>query len=1457
MQSMLNTFVSMPMPLKIGLAVVTGGLAAALFLLPSSVLWVVFIGVGALGGLLFAYRAMLRWRRKRRAAPMERDLAGNSSMAPQGVTEPARRARLDDLRKNFETGVEKFRSAGKNLYSLPWYALVGEPGSGKTEAIRHCNVGFPPGLQDQLQGAGGTLNMNWWFTNHAVILDTAGRLMFEEVEPGSTSEWQEFLKLLKKNRPNCPINGMLLVIPADSLIRDTADGLERKGGRIAEQLDSIQRILGVRFPVFVVVTKCDLINGFREFFDQIHDPQLQHQILGWSNPADLDEPFRPELVEQHLKTVQTRLRRRRLGLMLDPCHSEDPVKGKRISEVDALYALPDALVKIAPRLRRYLEMIFVAGEWSAKPLFLRGIYFTSAMREGAALDADLAEAMGISVEALPEGRVWERDRAFFLRDLFMTKVFKERGLVTHASSTKGQQTRQRNLLYGTAAVGILVLGLFTWLGVRSLSSRIGEPQRFWAAVKGAYVDEPGVVRAGTGFSWPIVDKEFPSDEHHRYAGDWAIEKLANVPGVDESQQTAATFPEPLVAAARADIGVPLIFLPAKWFMGDWGDILNNERVDAARAIFEASVLRPLISAAQERLAKDAASGDWSLEATGAFAELLRLEVTSVDESAGGAVQVDPLLAYVLKHDAEQLGLARKHVAVLQAAMDGEGGLYATSDTAMPISMAGWRLDGMKEAATAFATFVQGDTKALGDYGRVKGVLDGLDRFADAEQRLQEVSGMVAADPAAALAAWNQRFTELAEIRTAIGADWEVMQGRSLSSAFNAERAVATERLSELHNAILKVVAPAAPEGESLGEGVLASLTGKRIRRTDGNGDRYDALQEVWTIVKGSRDRAIAEPDAAVAARIKTMDTVQIGAPTDPSFVARFEMYERVNQVLSGAGEGGTPSWGALAGELEKLEESVRGATTFVEGRMRAPADANAARLLSTAMDASKTMLGAAARLRRAEMVGAFLRGAPTSAATLGDKVAAYSTEKGLAFARPPVPMTAISATDKPDLDRRYQPEAARAVLGDCAAIGRVLGGDGTQTLNAAALRPLYEPLRGAADDYADAFVAYWTHDILERELAPMQTSAWPAFIQELRKHIAKGSFTTPLKQVMEYVEEAVGVISDQGWLEQAEYAAVSRQVREAKQSLEDPRYEDIPGAWWNLDTDIPVARRRFEQAMGSPTEIQKLIVYEPDDYAQRFWAAWTFSAMQTLATAGAQADVASILNLKQNVSFPMERYRDGKPAMTADQAADARKLLDAITASGGAGSAPGGERPAAMRLLPPQHLDLVEKIQGRGNLGADKDWVEKVAAVARGLSADRLQPYTAEIYYLGKEPSRQANRMAADIWPDARLTQGRQAGDPVRVRGTDEVFLAEVKYPGEASKLEFFLPGAEPKTLELPTPWAPIYLLDKYAGTRSADGKTWEVEVRFPDEKDPAVVWSFWVKVVLAEPLPELEQWVK
>ncbi len=484
----LTMFMNLPMPIKAAIFVVTGGgIMGLMFFLTTtgmignSLTYLLLIAVAIAGAVFAIYKVISKKMSKRKAKPFEEKMAESASATPSGVSDPGSRAKLDDLRKRFEEGIAVFKEHGKDLYTMPWYVIVGEPGSGKTEAMRHSNVGFPPGLQDQLQGVGGTVNMHWWFTNHAVMIDTAGRLMFDEVAAGNIDEWAEFLKMLRSARPNCPLNGMLLVIPADSLIKDSANDIERKGGKIAQQLDNIQRALGVRFPVYIVISKADRVNGFREFFEELTDPVMQMQMLGWTNPNDLDTPFDPSMVEQHLATVRERLIRRRFSLLADPVNSDDPM-GRRIDEVDALYAFPDSLVKLAPRLRRYLEMVFVAGEWSQKPLFLRGIYFTSSMREGDALDSDLAEVLGVQVDALKEGKLWERDRSYFLKDVFMEKVFREKGLVTRESNVGKSRRRQSLILITSGTVLALVAGLWTYFASTRLEKSIETPRRDWEPI---------------------------------------------------------------------------------------------------------------------------------------------------------------------------------------------------------------------------------------------------------------------------------------------------------------------------------------------------------------------------------------------------------------------------------------------------------------------------------------------------------------------------------------------------------------------------------------------------------------------------------------------------------------------------------------------------------------------------------------------------------------------------------------------------------------------------------------------------------------------------------------------------------------------------------------------------------------------------------------------------------------
>ncbi len=527
------------------------------------------------------FRVLLGWWEKRKSRPMEKSLAGNASSSPQQVSGAKKLADLDSLRRVFASGVEKFRSAGKDLYSLPWYVLVGQPGSGKTEAIRHSAIGFPPGLQDQLQGAGGTINMNWWFTNHAIILDTAGRLMFEEVSPGSTSEWQEFLKLLRQHRPNCPINGMLLVIPADSLLKDSTENIAKNAGKIAQQLDNIQRTLGVRFPVFIFITKSDYLPGFSQFFDDLTDPQLQHQIMGWSNPGQLDDPFNIEAVESHLRQVRDRLTERRGRLLADPVHTEDPA-GHRMDQVDALFALPESLLKITPRLKQYLETIFVPGEWSAKPLFLRGIYFTSSMSDGKSLDADLAAALGVAVDALPASGVWRRDRAYFLRDLFLQKIFKERGLVTRASNAMKQQRRRKMAVLTAGFLAVALLLGTTFYAFYELENSVGNLGQYWQAAAKVYTS------SGRRFMAMIVPKNKTVGKP-AYVYQGHTNKLLG--------QSLAKFYAQGFNLVEKPIAVPWIFKPVAFLGGG----VNTRQRRAYLRIFNAAVIAPVIKAAGAKL----------------------------------------------------------------------------------------------------------------------------------------------------------------------------------------------------------------------------------------------------------------------------------------------------------------------------------------------------------------------------------------------------------------------------------------------------------------------------------------------------------------------------------------------------------------------------------------------------------------------------------------------------------------------------------------------------------------------------------------------------------------------------------------------------------------------------------------------------------------------------------------
>ncbi|MGH8023467.1 MAG: type VI secretion protein IcmF/TssM N-terminal domain-containing protein, partial [Limisphaerales bacterium] len=572
------------------------GAVAAAVTIPKIGIWV-GLAIILLALIIFGcFFIVQRTRKRKKSRVFESAIESQTAASPRAISDPNRRAALDKLRQKFQKGMQEFKSRGKDIYKLPWYVIIGEPGSGKSEAIRHSGIDFPPGMQDELQGSGGTVNMDWWFTNRSVILDTAGSMIFNETDAEESPEWLEFLRLLRKARPHSPINGLFLVLSVESLIKDSADKIAKKASRLSQRLETIKKTLDVRFPVYLLVTKCDLLTGFREFSDKVEDPLLQHQIFGWSNPDPLDTPFKPELVEQHLKSVADRIKRRRLSLLREeggaaqfgdtqffarsPQQSGGGAK-RPLDALDSLFALPDSMMRLAPRLRRYLETVFVEGEWSAKPVFLRGIYFTSSMREGRALDEAMALATGLPLDQLPEDRDWDKNRSYFMRDLFLDKVFRESGLVTRATNTLALLRQRQVLIMGVAGGAVAVLLLLSLLSYHSLNRSVMKESSLWRI---------GANNLNDGeWSSPIVLPGSDNPYLFSYQGN------APLPGAHG--MTAVQYQARLKEVVEKPLRIGWVFKPLSWLFS--GKDLN--RKEAQKAIFTSAVLKPLITGTRNKI----------------------------------------------------------------------------------------------------------------------------------------------------------------------------------------------------------------------------------------------------------------------------------------------------------------------------------------------------------------------------------------------------------------------------------------------------------------------------------------------------------------------------------------------------------------------------------------------------------------------------------------------------------------------------------------------------------------------------------------------------------------------------------------------------------------------------------------------------------------------------------------
>lgn len=361
------------------------------------------------------------------------------------------------------------------LYQLPWYILLGAPGAGKTTALMNSGLQFP--LSDNhdkkpIRGVGGTRHCDWWFTDSAVLLDTAGRYTLQEsMRERDASEWQTFINLLKQYRTYQPINGVIMTISVADLLSGSHKARQTQALALRERMTELQQQTGINFPVYIMVTKTDLLKGFMHYFSSL-DKQQREQVWGFTFPWEPGKNTWSDMQELFDQRFQ------RLSQQLVSTLPEKMIHQADLQHRTESFLFPQEFASLRPLLAEYLNTVFCPGNGDEGEAYwyARGVFFTSGTQEGLPFDrimGELSRKLQLPQNQANSIAAWDsvnrsapipanHGQSYFIHDLLRQVIFKEKGL---AGSDFIWEQRSRlfyGICYSTLAAALLAVSLL-WL----------------------------------------------------------------------------------------------------------------------------------------------------------------------------------------------------------------------------------------------------------------------------------------------------------------------------------------------------------------------------------------------------------------------------------------------------------------------------------------------------------------------------------------------------------------------------------------------------------------------------------------------------------------------------------------------------------------------------------------------------------------------------------------------------------------------------------------------------------------------------------------------------------------------------------------------------------------------------------------------------------------------------------
>lgn len=377
------------------------------------------------------------------------------------------------------------------LYKLPWYLVLGQENSGKTSFINRSNQNFT--LTSVAKASAGSHHkqdpnlaypVDFWIGNESVLIDPPGELIsqmeFERVPLADGEElitdangdieivsgqknhrrelppqthkrlWLNLVDWLKRNRDRRPLNGIVLMVDITSLLEQSPSDRKTLAILLRARLFELSKELGTRLPLYIVLSKFDLIEGFEEFFARL-PRSVRENIFGFTFTLDSVTNFDAWLEE--LATEYDRFIRRLDDQVFDALSDAGTLE-----ERERLFSLVAQLAGIRPILLSFLNEILGTDRYST-PALVRGLYFSSVYQQGLLNNAFVtaaANSYGVTVP-IPEAKRESRSLIYFSQQLFQQVIYPEAGLAGDSVNVLARKRRLLVLHSSVAALACLLM----------------------------------------------------------------------------------------------------------------------------------------------------------------------------------------------------------------------------------------------------------------------------------------------------------------------------------------------------------------------------------------------------------------------------------------------------------------------------------------------------------------------------------------------------------------------------------------------------------------------------------------------------------------------------------------------------------------------------------------------------------------------------------------------------------------------------------------------------------------------------------------------------------------------------------------------------------------------------------------------------------------------------------------